>query len=88
MRTEQNPVSQNQAQIPSLSPRERRVIELMCEGLQPAQIARRLGISVKTVSTYRDRLRRKLPVKNSTQIGIWAERNGWTKSVILGGVSR
>lgn len=86
MHTEQNPVSQNDE--PAFSPRERQVIELMCEGLQPAQIARRLGISVKTVSTYRDRLRKKIPIKNSTQLGIWAERNGWTKSVILGGVSR
>ncbi|MCG5500554.1 response regulator [Ectothiorhodospira lacustris] len=43
-----------------LSHRERQILVLMVEGHRPQEIANRLGLNVKTVSTYKARLREKL----------------------------
>lgn len=45
--------------LPALSPRERQVLAHIAAGLSHKQIARRLGISVHTVSTYLRRIRDK-----------------------------
>ncbi|MGV9880008.1 response regulator transcription factor [Streptomyces sp. NPDC003006] len=44
---------------PALSHRERQVLAHIAEGLSHKQVARRLGISVHTVSTYLRRIRTK-----------------------------
>ncbi len=46
---------------PVLSPREREVLSYIADGLTYDQTARRLGISVHTVSTYLRRIRAKHP---------------------------
>ncbi|MFD7665068.1 response regulator transcription factor [Streptomyces sp. NPDC059788] len=46
---------------PVLSPREREVLSHIADGLTYDQTARRLGISVHTVSTYLRRIRAKHP---------------------------
>lgn len=51
-----------------LSPRERDVFNLIVAGKKPKEIATRLGIDVKTVSTYRSRLVEKLGVKTDAQL--------------------
>lgn len=43
-----------------LSPREREVMELLCEGLGNNEIARRLALSEKTVSTHKANILQKL----------------------------
>lgn len=43
-----------------LSEREQQVLRLLAEGLRNREIAERLGVSVKTVETYRRRLMQKL----------------------------
>ncbi len=48
--------------LESLSPREYQVICFLVEGLRPKEIAARLGISAKTVDTYRSSLMRKLHI--------------------------
>ncbi len=45
-----------------LSPREFQVFSLLVEGVRPKEIAARLGVSPKTVDTYRVQLMRKLGI--------------------------
>jgi two-component system, NarL family, invasion response regulator UvrY len=46
-----------------LSRRERDVAKLIADDARPAEIAAKLGLSVKTVSTYRARILEKLKSK-------------------------
>lgn len=59
-----------------LSPREREVLLLLAEGLPNKLIARRLGISEKTVKTHLTSVFRALGVTDRTQAALWAERHG------------
>lgn len=51
-----------------LSPREREVMELLCEGLGNNEIARRLGLSEKTVSTHKANILVKLGIKSLAEL--------------------
>jgi len=59
-----------------LSHREREVLELLVEGLPNKLIARRLGISEKTVKSHLTAVYRAIGVTDRTQAALWAERNG------------
>jgi DNA-binding NarL/FixJ family response regulator len=48
--------------LDTLSPREFQVFSLLVEGIRPKEIAARLGVSPKTVDTYRVQLMRKLGI--------------------------
>ena len=50
----------------ALSPREREVSALLLEGLTSKQIARRLGLSPRTVEMHRARLMRKVGAENAS----------------------
>nr|WP_304613283.1 helix-turn-helix transcriptional regulator [Paramuribaculum intestinale] len=50
-----------------LSRRERQVLSLIDEGMKSVEIARRLNISVHTVSRHRQEILAKLQVKNSIE---------------------
>jgi DNA-binding NarL/FixJ family response regulator len=54
--------------LETLSKREREVFRLIGQALGTGEIARRLHISVKTVDTYRDRIRAKLELKDGTEL--------------------
>ncbi len=56
-----------------LSPREVQIVEAMVSGLKPAQIAMSLNLSVKTVSTYRQRIMDKTGTVTDCQLGVIAE---------------
>ncbi|MEA2385993.1 MAG: hypothetical protein QOJ22_167 [Thermoleophilaceae bacterium] len=60
--------------LAALSPREREVLALLVEGLPNKLIARRLGISEKTVKTHLTRVFREIGVTDRTQAALWAER--------------
>lgn len=62
--------------LAGLSQREREVLALLVEGLPNKLIARRLGISEKTVKSHLTRVFRELGVTDRTQAALWAERNG------------
>lgn len=59
-----------------LSDREFQVLRMMAHGLTPTQIAERLKISIKTVTTYRARILEKMQMKNSAQLVRYAVMEG------------
>jgi DNA-binding NarL/FixJ family response regulator len=62
--------------LDALSAREREVLTLLLEGLPNKLIARRLGISEKTVKSHLTRVFREIGVTDRTQAALWAERHG------------
>ena len=61
-----------------LTPREREVLGLLSSGLTNKVIARRLGISEKTVKTHLTSVFSRIGVSDRTQAALWAQRNGLT----------
>jgi DNA-binding NarL/FixJ family response regulator len=59
-----------------LTGRELEVLRLVVDGLANKQIARRLGISEKTVKGHLTNLFQRIGVVDRTQAALWAERNG------------
>lgn len=51
-----------------LTPRQRQVVKLVCDGLTNREIAEQLGISVRTVEVHRFNLMRRLRVHNVAQL--------------------
>jgi DNA-binding NarL/FixJ family response regulator len=66
--------------LDALADRELEVFGLIGQGVKTAEIAERLHLSVKTVETYRDRIRQKLDLSNGTELAHyatqWALENG------------
>ena len=65
---------------PSISAREREVLVLIAEGLPNKQIARRLGISERTVKAHLTRIYEQLGVRDRTQAAMWATAHGVTRT--------
>jgi DNA-binding NarL/FixJ family response regulator len=63
------------AEVP-LTARELEVLGLVVEGLANKQIARRMGISEKTVKGHLTNLFQRIGVADRTQAALWAERTG------------
>jgi DNA-binding NarL/FixJ family response regulator len=62
--------------FPELTDRERAVLELVADGLGNASIARRLGLSIKTVRNYLSRIFAKLQIADRTEAAVQARRAG------------
>ncbi len=58
--------------VEALSDRELEVFRLIGEGRKTAEIADRLHLSIKTVETYRDRIRQKLNLEDGTRLARYA----------------
>ena len=54
--------------IPRLSARELEVFSLLGDGLSTREVAQRLNLSVKTIETHRAQIKRKLGLRNSTEL--------------------
>ncbi|WEK31850.1 MAG: response regulator transcription factor [Candidatus Pseudomonas phytovorans] len=65
---------------PLLSQRERQVLLLLAEGFSSREIAERLHIGSKTVSTHREHIMHKLGLKGIAQLTRYALNEGWLKS--------
>jgi DNA-binding NarL/FixJ family response regulator len=60
-----------------LTPREMEVLRLVAEGLTNHQIARQLGLSVRTVEAHLTHIYAKLDVGSRTEAALLAQRRGW-----------
>jgi RNA polymerase sigma factor (sigma-70 family) len=61
----------NREAIDDLTDREQEVLALIAEGTSNAQIARSLGLSLKTVQNYVSRILDKLQLSNRTQAALY-----------------
>ena len=61
-----------QSPVDALADRELEVFRLIGRGVRTAEIAERLHLSVKTVETYRDRIRQKLGLADGTRLAHYA----------------
>ena len=69
---------QVQSPLDLLSMREREVLQLTVEGHSSATIAEKLGLSSKTIETYRSRLMGKLGVRDLPELVRFAIKHGIT----------
>jgi DNA-binding NarL/FixJ family response regulator len=58
--------------LDALANRELEVFRLIGQGVKTAAIAARLHLSVKTIETYRDRIREKLALRDGTELAHYA----------------
>ncbi|WP_038056115.1 response regulator [Thermus amyloliquefaciens] len=59
-----------------LSEREKAVVALLAQGYSLSQVAERLGVSVKTASTYKGRALNKLGLMDTPDLVRWAREHG------------
>jgi DNA-binding CsgD family transcriptional regulator len=69
-------VQHTQAVAPGLTHRETDIVALIGSGLQVKQVAAKLGISVSSVNTYRNRIFRKLGLHSNAALIRYALHNG------------
>lgn len=62
-----------------LSTREFEVMKAIANGESPTETAKRLGLSVKTVSTYRARVIEKTGLRGNAQIAVAAYKLGFVQ---------
>jgi DNA-binding NarL/FixJ family response regulator len=60
--------------LDALANRELEVFRLIGQGVRTAEVAERLHLSVKTVETYRDRIRQKLDLSDGTELAHYATK--------------
>ena len=60
----------------TLTAREREVMQLVCEGSSTKEVARTLGIGVKTAENHRSRVLQKLQTRNTAELVRYAARRG------------
>ena len=75
MQRYQSPDS-DELRAPKVTPREREIIQLLCEGHSNKETATRLSISVKTVEAHRLNIMRKLRLNSLSHLVRYAIREG------------
>ncbi len=68
LRQTETPVTTEPCSDPGLSARERSVLKGLADGLSYKEVAAEMGVSVKTVDTYRARLGKKLGCANRAEL--------------------
>jgi DNA-binding NarL/FixJ family response regulator len=61
--------------LPTLTPREREVVQLLAEGRSTKEVASHLDLSVKTAETHRSNIMRKLGLHSVSELVLYAVRN-------------
>ncbi|WP_136795593.1 response regulator transcription factor [Desulfosediminicola ganghwensis] len=74
-----NPATQGAPTEEVLTDRELEVFRLIGTGLSTREIAERMNLGVKTIGTYRDRIKQKLFIKNAAELTrravLWTEKS-------------
>ena len=73
LRSQEGTISTDPAQ--ALSPREREIVQLLAEGKSNKEVARALGITVKTAETHRSNIMRKMQFASLSDLIRYAIRN-------------
>ena len=60
-----------------LAPDDQALLSLLVSGVTDAVIARRLGVSERTLQRRTQELMRRIGAANRCQAGLWAARRGW-----------
>jgi len=79
-----NPACQGAQTVDILTDRELEVFRLIGSGLSTREIAGRMKLGIKTIGTYRDRIKQKLRLKNAAELSrqavLWTEKECFTPS--------
>jgi DNA-binding NarL/FixJ family response regulator len=67
--------AKNAPGLPSLTSREREVVQLLAEGKSTKEVASHLNLSVKTAETHRSNIMRKLGLHSVSELVLYAVRN-------------
>ena len=67
---------QDPARVDRLNPQERKILQLVAEGKSNAEAAEIMGLSPRTVETYRGRLMQKLQLEDLPSLVKYAIRHG------------
>lgn len=71
-------VGRGEQAVESLTATERKILKLVAEGESNSAVAKMLGLSPRTIETYRLRLMRKLDIENLAALVRYAIRHGIT----------
>jgi len=69
---------------PSLTPREREIVQMLAEGKSSKEVAVALNLSVKTAETHRSNIMRKLGLHSVSALVLFAVRNNIVQIPTLG----
>ncbi len=79
-----NPSAQGAPTVDILTDRELEVFRLIGSGLSTREIAERMKLGIKTIGTYRDRIKQKLCIKSATELTrravLWIENEHFGKT--------
>jgi DNA-binding NarL/FixJ family response regulator len=67
--------AKNNLSLPSLTSREREILQLLAEGKSTKEVACHLNLSVKTAETHRSNIMRKLGLHSVSELVLYAVRN-------------
>ena len=76
------PASETELTLPSLTPREREIVQLLAEGKSTKEVASHLNLSVKTAETHRSNIMRKLKLHSVSGLVLYAVRNNMVQVAV------
>jgi DNA-binding NarL/FixJ family response regulator len=76
------PAADGEVALPSLTPREREIVQLLAEGKSTKEVAAHLRLSVKTAETHRSNIMRKLNLHSVSGLVLYAVRNNMVQVAI------
>ena len=76
------PPTEGEVALPTLTPREREIVQLLAEGMSTKEVASHFNLSVKTAETHRSNIMRKLNLHSISELVLYAVRNNMIQVAI------